>query len=159
MADWAEKVPDWDERQAVLGLYERQVEAEHALSAALSEAPAVPGLDDKMAEIQEEYERRAADLRDWRERALAEASGEKSWAAQERIYNELRETYEAGPELVLDGDGNVEFCAVSGAPLYEDDITIDVGSSSILASVFVPEDILQQLRDEDEGEDAYEEAA
>lgn len=56
-----------------------------------------------------------------------------------------------GGAVLTDDDDEVIRCALSGAPLYEDDVVLETpyGNFKILASVVLPEDVLSQISDED----------
>lgn len=154
--DWSEAISDWNERMAALAAYEALAAAERSLADAQFEATSGDDLDERLAPIEAEYQRRLGDLRAWYHAAREAATGERGWAEQEAAVEHAREAYYAHPELMIDDDEAIT-CAVSGAPLYEDDIAIEVGDSWILASVYVPTEVIERLLLADQ--DALDEAA
>ena len=145
MTEWADRIQDWDERFAVLGLYDAQIAAGEALSDAMENSPRVDGLDVKLAPLQEEYDRRLNELRAWYDTERSKIAGDRGWVSQERAYHDAREAYDDAPPLLVDEDGDVTLCAISGAPLYEDDVVIEIGEHTVLASIYVPDEVFDHL--------------
>lgn len=142
--DWSETISDWDERMAALAAYEALAAAERSLADAQFEATSGDDLDEKLAPIEAEYQRRLGDLRTWYHAARGAATGKPGWSEQEAAVERAREAYDVHPELML-GDDEVVTCAISGAPLYEDDVIIEIGDSAVLADVYVPAEVIERL--------------
>lgn len=148
MTQSVDKIPDLDERMATLDLYTEQMAAGEELAEAMASAVRVDGLDDKLSSLHAEYDRRLGELRAWYDAEHARRAGERGWAAAERAYHVARAAYDEARPLLVDDEGEVVLCAVSGAPLYEDDIVIEVGSHVVLAAIYVPAGVLANLAGE-----------
>jgi len=160
MTEWVDRITDLDERQATLALYEAKVAAGEALAEAMEHAPQIPGLDAKIEALQAEYDRRRNEVARWYDEQRIKLGIEPSWLTQEKLLDLAVEAYEQANPLLVDEDGDVIMCAVSDVPLFEDDITIEIGDGLVLASLFVPQEVFDALLPgPDEDDTPYEEAA
>lgn len=141
-------VPDMEARHETLRLWR---EYDRLYAVAQEPSPEYDALYDQ-------YQERVQDARRWYDSEVAKLSGrDGEFAALELA----KEAYFAAPgELREDEDGQPVLCVVTGAPLMEADEVIETGDGSlILASAFVPREILDQFSGADDDEAEIEEAA
>jgi hypothetical protein len=116
----AARVPDREKRLEAARLYQASLAADEARD----EDPAVGALNDKYeplyAALDEEFQRRRQQLR---AQEAAEAGAldlnTKAEAAQ-KAYDDFDAS-----ALLIDEDGEIERCTVTGLPLYEDDAVLE----------------------------------
>ena len=146
MKTW--NVPDMEARLETLRLW-REYDRAHKASNEIS----IMDPD----EFYPEYRRRVDEARKWYE---AQLMGRPGVADAEAVCEAAREAYFAAAEAIReDGNGEPVLCVVTGSPIYDSDDVIETGDGSlILASAFVPREILDQFSVEAD-EDDVEEAA
>lgn len=107
--------------------------------------------------LYEQYQERISAARRWYDGEVAKLGGGDSLVAE---LEAAQKAYFATPKVVRENDeGQPILCVVTGAPLMEEDEVIETGDGSlILASAFVPREILDQFSGEND-EDNVEEAA
>lgn len=107
--------------------------------------------------LYEQYQEKINAVRLWYDQEVAKLGGSGSDAA---ALDAARSAYFAAPETIREDDnGEPLLCVVTGAPLMDRDEVIETGDGSlILASAFVPREILNQFSGEND-EDDVEEAA
>jgi hypothetical protein len=147
MKTW--QVPDIGARLETLRLW-REYDQAHKASNEVSLA----GTD----QFYPEYRRRVDEARAWYE---AQLMGRPGVADAEAACEAAREAYFAAPEAIREDDnGEPVICVVTGSPIYDSDEVIETGDGSlILASAFVPREILDQFSGADDDEADIEEAA
>jgi len=141
-------VPDMEARLETLRLW-REYDQAHKASNEVSLA----GTD----QFYPEYRRRVDEARAWYE---AQLMGRPGVADAEAVCEAAREAYFAAPETIREDDnGEPVICVVTGSPIYDSDEVIETGDGSlILASAFVPREILDQFSGEDDESDVEEAA-
>lgn len=153
MTDYASRVHDLAERQEALRLYQEAERTEAEANKIRANSPS-PQPAEVWLEFNKEYHRRQQELTDWCEAERRKIEGPQLWHAAQEIADKANAAYNAHPTppLLDDNDGPI-VCALSGAPLYDNDVTIEVGGKTVLAALFVPQDVLASLAAEDDEED------
>lgn len=165
--DWAAKVSDIEERENGARLFTAFQAADDALREAryngFNEETLRPELQSALDAIHTEARRRYHEVELWQETERTKILGSSNpLASLEAAADAASTAYNDAPgDAIAEGDdGDVLRCALSGVPLYESDITIEIGGKTVLASLFVPPSVIESLSadDEDEGGE-IEEAA
>lgn len=150
--DYAARVPDAAIRIESARLWGEVVKA----SAARAEAEIADIPDDVRAQMDaaegayREACRAAAKVRD----ALYDRLMAPSVAAADAAEEAAQKAYDQheGLSVLVDDDDTVICCALSGLPLYNDDPVLETqdGNFKVLAALVLPDDLLEQIREEDE---------
>lgn len=154
MTDYASRVHDLAERQEALRLYQEVARTEAEVGQIRANSPSPQTIDEAWLQFDKEYRRRQHELTEWSEAERRRIEGPQPWHAAQEIADRAEAAYHAHPTPALldDNDGPI-VCALSGAPLYDNDVTIEVGGKTVLAALFVPQDVLASLAAEDDEED------
>lgn len=168
MNNYAARVPDYEQRVEAARLYTRWKEAERIADDIESGDVSLITPEKRRQldalEDQQHVERRAlAEAHQTARRALI-GGGDEGLADARAAALRAEEAYNAHttPPVHGDWDGTVYTCALSGAPLYEDDVTAEIEDKTILASLFLPSDAIDALLGDEEEEaevEIIEEAA
>lgn len=164
-AAWAAKVTDMAEREEAVRLFEAVEAAQEALKEAsydyrLQIMNAGEAVKNQIKEINRDYRARIFELDAWKSNAIAQALGRPSLAELEAAETAAQAAYEEVPGEILESDvsGRAARCALSGAPLYYDDPTIEIGDHLVLRCLAIPADIAAELEgDSEDSEDGDEE--
>lgn len=164
--DYASKIHNMAERLEAARLFTAMIAAEQVLRDAQFEKlgpTTTPEQDEQIADIHTEYNRRVNEISDWFDAEIKKIKGPDPLAVIRQERDAASDAYDKAPgDAILEDDsGDPVLCALSGAPIYETDEIIEVGKSTVLASLFIPAGVLEMLRgetDEDEAEE-IEEAA
>ena len=150
MTDYASRVPDLAERQEALRLYQEAERTQAEADKVRANSPDGPTETEAWLAFDKEYRRRQQELTDWSEAERRRIEGPQPWDAAQEIADKANAAYNdhPTPALLDDSDGPI-FCALSGAPLYDNDVTIEIGDKTVLASLFVPPDVLAALAIDD----------
>lgn len=154
MTDYASRVHDLAERQEALRLYQEAERTQAEADKVRANSLAAPTEAEAWVAFDKEYRRRQQELTDWSEAERRRIEGPQPWDAAQEAADKAEAAYNAHPTppLLDDSDGPI-VCALSGAPLYDNDITIEIGGKTVLASLFVPPDVLASLAAYDGEED------
>ncbi len=156
--DYLARVPDIDERENAARLFEAMKAAE----VEYRNTPE-PGLtDEQNAELNaliEEYSKRRQAVYDWYDAERARVWGSTQNAHLEQAQEAATTAYENAPgDPIAEGDDEsiALRCALSGAPIYETDATVEIGGKAILACVLLTPEQIEALTagDDDEIEEA-----
>lgn len=131
-------VPDMEARLETLRLW-RDYDRLHKARETEESGPSV--------ELYQEYQARLDEVRRWYDAELVKQVGQSQSAAS---YVAARDAYFEAPGCIEENDdGEPMFCVVTGAPIMEADEVVETGDGSlILASAFVPREILDQFSGE-----------
>ena len=157
--DYAAKVPNRDERENAARLFDAWHVAE---TAAWGEPAGIYTAEQEAAlgQLNAEYERRRNELYEWHqaERGRIELNDVGPLrAAADAAHNAYQE---APGDAVTETEGEVALrCALSGVPIYDTDVTMEVGGKTILACVLLDPDQIADLTAEDDEDEVVEEAA
>lgn len=158
--EYRARIADIAEREEGARLYLAMKVADEAFDQAYQndrfESPEVSaGID----ELNCERRRRQQELDVWYDAEYTRIAGPDPMANARNAADAALTAYHDAPGSAIaeDDDGGVMRCALSGVPLYDDDDTITIGEATVLAALFVPGDVIAELRDD--GEDDIEESA
>jgi hypothetical protein len=154
-------VPDRDEREEAARLFViAEAAREEYWKVQISSKDLTNDQRSEMEALSEEYRRRQDETRKWydgeREKILVEDPrlGKLIMASEIacRAYDEA-----PGGAIVDNGDGDAARCAISGVPLYDDDVVLEINGKQLLASLLLPDDVIEHLAvDEEETDDDEE---
>lgn len=149
--EYAAMIPDLAERENGARLLEAMLAAERAADEYVEQLS--PAQEAAREELFGVYRAKSRDLHAWYDaemRKLADGAVPLRSAADEaeRAYNE------APGGAIEEDDGKALRCALSGAPIYEDDETVDLGGRAILACVLLSQEQIAALTADDETEEA-----
>lgn len=154
MTDYAGLVHDLAERQEALRLYQEAERTEAEVNKIRATHSGREVSNEALVAHEQEYRRRMTELTEWSAAEVRRIEGPQPWDAAEEAHDKANAAYNEHPTppLLDDNDGPI-VCALSGAPLYDNDVTIEVGGKTVLAALFVPQDVLASLAAEDDEED------
>ncbi len=158
--DYLARVPDLQERENAARLFEAMKAAEKALAEA-TEPPETPAQTEAIAVLLGERSKKRREVEDWFDVEFAKIRGPDPLDDLERADREAAAAYSEAPGDAIeeDSDGAALRCALSGAPIYETDETVDLGGKPILACVLLTPEQIEALTAEDDSDDEIEEAA
>ena len=165
--DYAARVPDLAERENAAALFEAAAAAEDAYERHRQESFGVEPPEEQvvaMRELRDEYERRRTDLAMWFEGERQRIVGVTELDRLEKAADAARQDYENAPgdAVVEDDDGERAVrCALSGAPIFESDETVEIFGRHVLACVLLTPEQMAALAaekhdDEDDEIDSFE---
>ncbi len=160
--DYAAKVTDLAEREEAARLFEAFAKASTAYDATFNDDSLT---EEQNAQLDAEYDKfRAARLKleaeyDAAVTTIRSSFGGNADVARLKAEKESTErAYHEHPSsaVLTEDDEAVTRCALSGAPLYEDDDVIEYGDHRILAHLVIPDHLIEV---EDEADVEIEDAA
>lgn len=157
-------VPDMEARLETLRLWREAIARQKDLQEARDArqfSMRSNAVSEALARLYEDYEAKRHNLSKWYYAEAERIEGPDTTIPLEEKANIAEEAYAAAGMTVVEDDGEPALCVVTGAPIMEEDEVIETGDGSlILASAFVPREILDQFKGGDEPEeDDVEEAA
>lgn len=157
MTDYKARVPDFAEREEASRLYN----AYHAADKAHWSAPnrvLTPEQHAAVDKLSLEFSRKMQDLEDWYCAEYERAVGPDPHAHLAAARDAASDAYDAHPGSAVreDDDGNPARCALSGAVPYDTDDVIEIGDKLVLMSLFVPADVIADLKPVDDEDDEAE---
>lgn len=151
--DYAARVPNRAEREHAAQMFEAWQAAELA---AWGEPPAAYTADQEAAlrPLEAEYQRKRDELYEWY-RAEFDRIAPKAVGAKRAAANAAQDAYEQVPgDAITEADDETALrCALSGVPIYDTDVTMDIGGRTVLACVLLDPDQIADLTADDEEED------
>ncbi len=158
--EYAAMVPDLAERENAARLFEAMKAAERALDEA-EDPPETEQQRQALDALGEEHHKRRREINDWYDAEFAKIKGPSQLSDLKRMEQEATDAYNNAPGDAISEDLNDSpiRCALSGAPIYDTDETIDLGGKTILACLLLSQEQIAALTKDDEDEENIDEAA